>query len=442
MKVRRTSRLVGVALSVGAMVALAACSGGQVPDGGPGGDSSEAEAVDFSQRGPITFVTGKDLSGLLQSEIDKWNKNHPDEKVRLIELPDEADQQRQQMVNNARTKGTEYTVLSMDVVWTAEFAANGWVVPLPEDKVDTEGMLPATVEAGTYFDKLYGLPVTSDGGLLYYRTDWLKAAGIDAPPTTFDEMQQACKTIKEKVDAAKDANCYGGQFNKYEGLTVNFSEFVNSAGGSLVGEDGQPTANGEGAVKGLTKMKEMFDDGTIPKAAMTWTEEESREAFQQGKLVFLRNWPYVYALAAAKDGSSKVNGKFGVAPLAGVDGPGVSSLGGHSYAVSAFAENKGTAIDFMNFMASEDEMKTRTQKTSQAPTRASIYDDPGLVREYPYLPVLKKSIETAQPRPKVAQYGDVTLAIQDAAYGVINGNQEPQVALDGLQAKLQELLKQ
>ena len=441
MKMRRTPRFVGLTMSLAAMVSLAACGGGPVPEGGPGGDSSEAEAVDFSQRGPITFVTGKDLSGLLQSEIDKWNEDHPDEKVRLIELPDEADQQRQQMVNNARTKGTECTVLSMDVVWTAEFAANGWVVPLPEDKVDTEGMLPATVEAGTYFDKLYGLPVTSDGGLLYYRTDWLKKAGIDAPPTTFDEVQQACKTIKEKVSEAKDADCYGGQFNKYEGLTVNFSEFVNSAGGSLIGEDGKPTANSEGVLKGLTKLKEMFDDGTIPKSAQTWSEEESREAFQQGKLVFLRNWPYVYALADADDGSSKVDGKFGVAPLPGVDGPGVSSLGGHNYAISAFAENKGTAIDFMNYMAAEEEMKARTEKTSQAPTRASIYDDPDLVRQYPYLPVLKKSIETAKPRPKVANYGDVTLAIQDAAYGVISGDQQPQPALDGLQAKLEELLK-
>ncbi len=439
MMFRRMSRLVGLAASLSALLVLTACGGGEVP--GTGGEESEP-AVDFSDRGPITFVTGKDLSGLLQSEIDEWNKEHPDEKVTLIELPDEADQQRQQMVQNAQTQGTEYTVLSMDVVWTAEFAANGWVVPLPEDQVDTSGMLPATVDAGTYYDKLYGLPVTSDGGLLFYRSDWLKKAGIDSPPTTFAEMQEACKAITEKVDEAKDADCYGGQFNKYEGLTVNVSEFIDSAGGHLVDDDGKATANSPEAVKGLEMLKAMFDDGTIPKAAQTWSEEESREAFQQGKLMFLRNWPYVYAKFDADDGSSKVNGKFGVAPLAGVDGPGVSSLGGHNYAISTWAQNKGTAIDFMNYMASEDEMKARTEKTSQAPTRTSVYTDADLVKKYPYLPVLQKSIETARPRPKVAKYGDVTLAIQDATYNVIQGNQDPQAALDGLQAKLEELLAQ
>jgi len=444
MSVRRTSRLLGFALSVTAMLALAACGGGEVPQGpgGEGGGSgSAAEAVDFNERGPITFVTGKDLSGHLQSEIDKWNSDHPNEQVRIIELPDEADQQRQAMVQNAQTGGTEYTVLSMDVVWTAEFAANDWVVALPKDKVDTTGMLPATIDSGTYFNQLYGLPVTSDGGLLYYRTDWLKSAGIDAPPTTFAEMQQACKTIKEKVAEAKSADCYGGQFNKYEGLTVNASEFVNSAGGDFVDDQGKASANTPGVVKGLQAMKDMFADGTIPKAALTWSEEESREAFQQGKLVFLRNWPYVYSKAEASDGSSKVNGKFAVAPLAGVDGPGVSSLGGHNYAISKFAKNKGTAIDFMNFMASEAEMVARTDKTSQAPTRESVYSNAELTKKYPYLPVLQKSIETAKPRPKAANYGDVTRAIQDATYAVLQGQQEPQAAADGLQTKLEQLLK-
>lgn len=435
---RRTSRLAGAIASLSALLAMSACGGGALPDQ-PGGSTSAAAG--FDERGPITYVTGKDLSGHLQAEISKWNAAHPTEQVRIIELPDEADGQRQAMVQNAQAQGTEYTVLSMDVVWTAEFAANDWVVALPKDKVDTTGMLPATIESGTYFNQLYGLPVTSDGGLLYYRTDWLKAAGIDAPPKTFTELQAACKTVKEKVAEAKSADCYGGQFNKYEGLTVNASEFVDSAGGHFVDDQGAATANSAGVVKGLTALKEMFANGTIPKAALTWSEEESREAFQQGKLVFLRNWPYVYAKAEATDGSSKVNGKFAVAPLAGVDGPGVSSLGGHNLAISKFAKNKGTAIEFMKFMTSAEEMIARTEKTSQAPTRTELYTNTSLTSKYPYLPVLQKSIEGARPRPKAAKYGDVTLAIQDSTYSVLQGQQEPQAAAESLQAKLATLLK-
>jgi hypothetical protein len=60
-------------------------------------------------------------------------------------------------------------------------------------------------------------------------------------------------------------------------------------------------------------------------------------AFQNGELIFLRNWAYVYRLAEKTDGSSKVAGKFGVAPLPGLNGPGVSTLGGHKLAIGTYA---------------------------------------------------------------------------------------------------------
>ena len=87
---------------------------------------------------------------------------------------------------------------------------------------------------------------------------------------------------------------------------------------------------------------------------MTYKEEEGRRAFQDGRLIFHRQWPYQWALANATDGSSKVAGKFAVAPLPGLDGPGVSTLGGHNLAISEFAKNKATALEFIKFIASEE----------------------------------------------------------------------------------------
>lgn len=439
---RHSRRVTIAALSTSALLALAACGGG----GGGGGEaapegSDPATDPAYEARGPITYVAGKDTSGYLATELELWNSEHPDEQVTFIELPDNADQQRAQMIQNAQTQGSEYTVLNVDVVWTSEFAANGWIDALPEDKFDMEGLLQPTVESGTYFDKLYAMPIYSDGGMLYYRTDWLEEAGLE-PPTTFDEMKQACATIKEQVAEAADADCYAGQHQKYEGLTVNISEAVDSAGGHLTDDAGAPTANTPEAVAGMQWMADAFADGTIPEEAITWQEEQGRQAFQDGSLIFHRNWPYVYTLANADDGSSEVAGKFAVAPLPGVNGPGVSSLGGHNFAINTFGQNKATAVDFINFMASEEEMKQRTIETSNAPARESLYSDPELTADYPYLEVLKASIETARPRPKVVNYGDVTLAIQDAAYGTIQGQTEPQAAMDTLQTKLQELIQQ
>jgi multiple sugar transport system substrate-binding protein len=417
---------------------LAAACGGGDNTSSSGGTSAGA----LEGRGPITLAGGKDTSGNLQNQLNAWNASHPNEKVELKELPEDADAQRQQMVQNAQAKSDAYSVLVMDVVWTSEFAANQWITQIPEDKVPDLGkLLPPTVETAKYRDKLYGVPITSDGGLLYYRKDLLTKAGVTEPPATWDDLLADCQKVAA-LPEAKGMSCYSGQFEKYEGLTVNFSEAVNGAGGEIVDKDGKPNVNTPEAQAGLETLVNGFKSGAIPKAAITFKEEESRRAFQEGKLLFLRNWPYVYAKAQATDGSSKVAGKFAVAPLPGKTGPGVSSLGGHDYAISSFAKNKATAIDFINFMASEERQKANIEKTSQAPTWASLYDDPTLNKQFPYLAPLKASIEKAQPRPKVVKYGDVTAAIQQAAYDALTGKAQPQQALSDLQTKLQSLITQ
>jgi multiple sugar transport system substrate-binding protein len=419
-----------------ALFVAAACGGG---GGAPSGGGSSAAGADFSKQGDIELWQGKDTSGNLQKVIDKFNAQHPNGKVSLHELPDNADQQRQQMVQNNQIKNPKMAVLSMDVVWTAEFAAKGQVEALPPDQFPTDSFLKATVDSATYFNKLYGYPYTSDGGLLYYRKDLLDKYGLK-PPTSFDEMKAACDKITagEKDTAL---GCFAGQYNKYEGLTVNFDEAVHGAGGVIVGEDGKPNVATPEATKGLSTLTDWFKDGHIPKAAITWQEEQGRKAFQDGKLIFHRNWGYVYNLANKTDGSSKVAGKFDVAPLPGITQPGVSSLGGHNYAIAKYAENKGTAVDFLKFNALPENQKSNTLATSNSPTVTSVYSDPDVVKKFPFMPTQLKSIETAKPRPKAVEYGDVTLAIQDAAYGALQGQTQPDAALQALQAKLQTLIK-
>lgn len=429
----RTAALLAVAA-----VVLAGCGDDGGDNADPGGGDGGGAAPALEGRGPITFATGKDTSGNMQKLVDQWNAEHPDEEVKITELPESADEQRNQMIQNAQVESDEFTVLNMDVIWTAEFAANRWIVELPQDEFELDQYLEPAVNTGMYRDKMYSMPVYSDGGLLYYRKDLLDQAGITEAPQTWEDMLAACKAVKA-LPAAASIGCYAGQFDKYEGLTVNFSEAVQSAGGLLVDDSGKPTANSQEAKDGLNFLVEARKNGDIPDAAITFKEEEGRRAFQDGQLIFHRQWPYQYALAGATDGSSKVNGKFDVAPLPGKDGPGVSTLGGHNFAISAFAPNKATALDFIKFFSSEEAQRSNLLATSQAPTRTALYEEQELIDKYPYLPTLLASIENAVPRPRVVRYGDVTTAIQEAAYGAITGETTTDEALEALQTKLEEL---
>jgi len=75
---KRHAGLIALALAV---APLAACGGGDSGSGGGGGGDDFSKGLD--SRGPITYVQGKDNSGIVQPLIDAWNKDHPDEKVTL-----------------------------------------------------------------------------------------------------------------------------------------------------------------------------------------------------------------------------------------------------------------------------------------------------------------------------------------------------------------------
>jgi multiple sugar transport system substrate-binding protein len=436
--VRPARRVLIAAVSMSALFVAAACGGGG-GGGAPEGGGQSPAAADFTKQGDIELWRGKDVTGVVPKQIKQFNDSHPNGKVIFHELPDEADQQRQQMIQNAQIKNPKMAVLQVDVVWTAEFAAKGYVEPLPPEQFPTDGLLKPAVDSATYFNKLYAYPLTTNGGLLFYRKDLLDKYSLQ-PPTSFDEMKAACDKITAGEGDSK-LGCFAGQYNKYEGLTVNFDEAVHGAGGVIVGDDGKPNVATPEATMGLQTLVDWFKSGHIPKAAITWTEEEGRQAFQNGELIFHRNWPYVYSLANKTDGSSKIAGKFDVAPLPGITQPGVSSLGGGNYGIAKSAENKGTAVDFIKFMSSPEQQKASTLASSNAPTLEALYTDAEIVKEYPYTPTLLKSIQTAKPRPKAVEYGDVTLAIQDAAYGALQGQTQPDAALQSLQSKLQTLIK-
>ncbi|NJC72308.1 ABC transporter substrate-binding protein [Planosporangium thailandense] len=417
-------RVAGASLAAGMLLLAAACSGGSGGSSG-GGNASDQSA---GARGPITYVQGKDNNNVIRPLIDQWNAAHPNEKVTFKEQSDQADQQHDDLVQHFQAKDPNYDVVDVDVVWTAEFAAKGWLQPL-KDKfaIDTSKLLPATVKTGTYNGTLYAAPQASDGGLLYYRKDL-----VPNPPKTWDEMMSACSIAK-----SHGMDCYAGQFAKYEGLTVNASEAINTAGGQVVKSDGKtPDLDTDAARKGLGLLVDAYKNGNIPQQAITYQEEQGRQSFEAGKLLFLRNWPYMYSLAST-DGSSVVKDKFGVAPLPGLTGPGASTLGGHNAAISAYSAHKATALDFVKFLESEETQRTFVEKASLAPVIASLYDDQALVSKLPYLPTLKTSIENAVPRPVTPFYPAVTKAIEENSYAAIKGDKSVDQALKDMQAAIQ-----
>ncbi|MFE2143531.1 ABC transporter substrate-binding protein [Streptomyces sp. NPDC059456] len=419
----RWTRAAGRALLVAAVV-LAGYAGFGV--------RSDAGAASAG-RGPLTLVTAGDLTDYLPPLLDDWNDAHPGERVTLVELPDSADETRAQMISELRSGRNRFDVLNIDVAWTSEFAAAGWISPLERGRFPLDAFLRPVVDTATFDGRLYAVPYVTNAGLLYYRKDVLDREG-EQPPRTWAELARQARTIAPKYGL----DGYAGQFLPYEGLTVNVTEAVQSAGGSILRDDGaRVTVDSDAARTGLRFLADGVRDGWIPRAALGYKEEESRQAFQDGRLLFLRNWPYVYADAGAS--GSKVAGRFGAVPLPGPDGPGTSVLGGSNLAVSSHARHPASAADLISYLTSERVQRQVLTRGSLPPVRAALYEDPELIRAYPYLPTLRQSVLSAVPRPKSPRYDQVSLAVQAVAQDVMALRQTPEQATARLARELRPL---
>ncbi|MGW2562699.1 ABC transporter substrate-binding protein [Streptomyces sp. NPDC001514] len=419
----RWIRAAGRGLLVAAVVLSGYVSAGARAGGHPPGVAHDGG------RGPMTLATAGDLTGYLGPLLEGWNRSHPGEKVTLVELPDSADETRAQMTTELRSGGGRFDILNIDVAWTSEFAAAGWIAPLESRRFDLDSFLPPVVDTATYDGKLYAVPYVTNAGMLYYRKDILDREG-ERPPHTWAELERQARTIAP----AYGIGGYAGQFLPYEGLTVNATEAVYSAGGTILGDNGRVTLDPAAARTGIGFLARGVRDGWIPKEALTFKEEESRQAFQNGRLLFLRNWPYAYAAASGKD--SKVAGKFGAVPLPGPEGPGTSVLGGSNLAVSAGARHPASAGDLIAYLTSGPVQRKVLTEGSLPPVRAGVYQDPELVRAYPYLPALRESVLAAAPRPKSARYEQVSLAMQAVVHDAMAQHQDPEAAVRRLTTEL------
>lgn len=404
----RALRLLAVALVLGGCTLLH-------------GRDAEPEGV-----GPITFATGRDISAGRQVAqlVARWNTEHPGQEVRFVELPSSADQARAQLAATLQQRGSgqRYDVMALDVVWTAEFAQAGYLRQLRERWIGADRFLDAPLASARFQGSLWAAPFTTDAGLLYYRTDLLSQANQTAP-ATWDQVADEAARISGAPGRGRVVG-YVGQFRQYEGLTVNVLEQMWGAPSAPSGPSQEDPGDGgdllalidsRAAVEGL-----QFIAGGRCGSGPHWLdprapssdEEASRLAFQRGKALFMRNWPYAYRLLQAPD--SGVKGRFGVVAL-----PGPTALGGYDLAIAASSPHQRTALDFIRFLTGEQSQRQLFRDGGFAPTLRSLYADPELQRAFPYLRPLRDSVERARVRAVTPYYSEVSSQIQAAASRVL-----------------------
>jgi multiple sugar transport system substrate-binding protein len=370
---------------------------------------------------------------VLTRQIARFMDAHPGVTVRIQETPDDATQRHQLYVQwlNARVGSPD--VLQLDVVWTAEFAAAGWILPLDRFRPETPDFFPAAMDACRWRGTLYALPWFVDVGMLYWRTDLMERA-----PRTLDELNGAATAAMQR-GAVHTGIVWQGA--RYEGLLTVFNEILGAYGGTILSDDGRVAVHSDAGVRALTFLRDQVRRRIAPREVLTWHEEECRFAFQNGNAAFMRNWPY--AVAAMSDASdSRVAGRFAVAPMpVAPGGRATATLGGAPLAINAWSRRPELAFGLIAFLTAPEQMLERARVVGQYPARMSVYDDPALAAALPAPPAdIRRIIDAAVPRPATPIWAELSSELQIALHRALTGEAEPKAALDLAASRMQKLI--
>jgi len=339
-------------------------------------------------------------------------------KVDIQTLPNDASQQREQLVRRLAAKDSSIDLMSLDPPFVAEFANAGFLKTFSSQDAATftQGVLAGPLQTAYWGGKLVAAPFWANTQLLWYRKAAVAAAGVNpnAPDFTWDKMIKAAESQKKVVAV---------QANRYEGYMVWINALVVSAGGQIItnveaGKNATPAINSPAGDAAAGVVGELARSSAAPPAMSTATEEESRSAFQSDKGMFMVNWPYVYGAAAA-------DVKAGATTQAVVDDIGwarypemkegeVSKppLGGINLGVGAYTNYPDQTLDLVKCLTSLDSSVEYMLDSGNPSDKAAAYDNPQIRKAYPMADLIRDSINTAGPRPITPYYNDVSTSVQ------------------------------
>ena len=383
----------------------------------------------------VSGATGGDLK-FMQTQLDKFAAKTGN-KVTIVPMPSSTTDQFGQYRLWLAAGNPDIDVYQVDVIWAPQLADQ--FLDLTADAKDVAASHFASIIASqTVNGKLVALPFFTDAPALFYRADLLEKYGLK-PPATWEDLAVSAKKVMDGERAAGSKDLWGFVFqgNAYEGLTCNALEWVKSSGGGQIVEaDGKISINNPKAAAALDRAKTWV--GSIsPPGVLAYQEEEARGVWQLGNSVFMRNWPYAFALGNGDD--SKVKGKFGIVPLPASGDKSAATLGGWNLAVSKYSKAPAEAKMLALFLASAETQKANAIEMTHLPTIAGLYDDADVAKAQPVLVQWKPIFQTAVPRPSApakVKYNEVSSLFWNAAHDTLAGKGSGAENLAALEAKI------
>lgn len=363
----------------------------------------------------VEAITSPARTAILRELCDKFEAANPGVTIELVSPPMEnADQKLSQML---MAKQKIDVIEVRDQTFT-QFSNNGWIAPLNSYLKDWEGMSTLSETAqfymNAYSEDTYFVPYGFFQKALFYRADWFKEAGLEAPKT----WQELVDTAVKFTDPSK--NRYGYSFRGAQGVTgyldmvvwgnLGMEKLASPIAGYLLGDGSKAMWSDPAAKEAIELYKRLYAEGS-PKDAIAWGFPEMVQGFIGGTTAMLIQDPEVIAMCT----SDMEEGTWAVAPLpTGSSGQALIPTGFAGWGITSYTEHADLAAELVKFISNEENNTYFCEKHSLIPIHTTAADQSPIFKDGPWSGYMKMATQ-----PDV--YKAVNSPSQYQAYGEFLG---------------------
>lgn len=426
----------GVAVLIGAAVVLSltACGGGSANDTS---DESSGPIEDPTEPVTISFASWTSQSDEMKAIKEAFEKEHPNITVELQNVP--ADSMTQKLTTQIAGNNPP-DVAYIDASTVANFAARNALVNLDNyiarsDVIDPNAYVEVFRKFATYDDSFYGLPIDGESTALFYRTDMLEAAGIAAPPTTWDEYREAAEKLTVPSNKQYGTAIFAPEaaYYWYPWLWQNGGDVLNEEGTEIAFDSPEGLEAAEYYV-GLSQF--------APPDYLNSNSYDARLGFFQGQIAMYPAGAWFAGVITEE--APDLEGKWAVAPLPEGAAGCKTTVASDTLVVFNQSKNKDAAFQWIEYLSKSDNMALLTYGADGTvlPTTTELLESPELVEKKPELEAFADMMACGESNTVVnkswpqieealnlqlgaAMYGDV-----DVAEAIKNAATEGQALLD------------
>ncbi len=336
------------------------------------------------------------------------------------------------IVQSAARAVPDYDLILLDLIWTADFAEHGIIVPLPPALAGavSDGIVPKISGAFRYRGRLWAMPFHADFQLMYTNLDLLAKAGYNRPPRTLEELVAMARAAKR---AGVMEYPIFDSWIEQEVLVCEYTWLVGAFGGSLADAAGRIDCTTRPCVEALRFMVALLAEGLVNPYSLQSEENFVAEVFQSGDCMFTTNWSFLIRLLGSADPSAPRWALSTIPVSARVARTGVATssvCGFEGLAVTSASPHQEAAWRFARFL---DSPEFQGSHLEFMPVWKAVWDWPATRQGDPFMAIKQAEVNGLQYRPVHPRYGEVSAVLQQWIARALQGSATPEVALQQAQ---------